>query len=249
MSEGVRILFGMQNRADAMKSRTLDVLNEALRRRFPRAVVREGHDVPALATGVGALDALLPGGGLPLGRITLLCGPPSTGRTGLALAAAARVTREDGERAAWLDAAGTFHPPSAAAAGVDLERLVVVRPQAEGLLAATVLLGQRAARLVVLDLTGGAVARANEAAFVRLGRAAGSGAACLVLADAAPPGAPLTGAASLVVNLDRRRSEWQRSGALARLGGLSVRAEIVRSRFGGEGRQAEVHLGRPTGGG
>ncbi len=76
------------------------------------------------ATGITALDARL--GGLPRGQLSEIVGPRSSGRTSLALqllaAAAAR-----GELVALVDALDTFDVASAAAAGVDLDRLLWVR--------------------------------------------------------------------------------------------------------------------------
>ena len=226
-------------------------LAQSLRRRFPGARL-QGGDAPAvLATGVEALDALLPGG-LPRGRVTVLAGPPSSGHTGLALAAAARVTG-GGARVAWIDVPCTLHPPSADAAGVELARLVLVRPPARGarqvaaaLHAGAVLLGARAVGLVVLDLAGdGVTVPTDRGAWTRLARAVSSEAACLVLAGAAPGGSPLAQVASVVVSLGRARATWLGDGAPARLAGARIRAEVARSRFGGEGRVAEIPLARP----
>src|SRR5580765_2570312 len=76
------------------------------------------------STGIPALDALT--GGLPRGCLTEICGPASSGRTTLLLAALAAATRR-GEFCAVVDASDALDPQSAAAAGVDLERLLWVR--------------------------------------------------------------------------------------------------------------------------
>ena len=55
-----------------------------------------------------------------------LSGPASCGKLGLALLWLAAASR--GGLVAVVDLAGTFYPPAAAAAGLDLDRLVVVRP-------------------------------------------------------------------------------------------------------------------------
>jgi recombination protein RecA len=77
-----------------------------------------------VSSGVPAIDALT--GGLPRGCLTELCGPASSGRTTLLLAALAAATRR-GECCAVVDASDALDPQSAAAAGVDLERLLWVR--------------------------------------------------------------------------------------------------------------------------
>jgi hypothetical protein len=78
------------------------------------------------ATGLSELDTLL-GGGFPVGRICEISGPASSGRTSLALSLLAEATDSRGELAALVDPADAFDPPSAEAAGVDLDRLLWVR--------------------------------------------------------------------------------------------------------------------------
>jgi hypothetical protein len=77
-----------------------------------------------VSSGVPAIDALT--GGLPRGCLTEICGPASSGRTTLLLAALAAVTRR-GEFCVVVDASDALDPHSAAAAGVDLDRLLWVR--------------------------------------------------------------------------------------------------------------------------
>jgi hypothetical protein len=77
-----------------------------------------------VSSGVAAIDALA--GGLPRGCLTEICGPASSGRTTLLLAALAAATCR-GEFCALVDAGDALDPQSAAAAGVDLDRLLWVR--------------------------------------------------------------------------------------------------------------------------
>ena len=74
--------------------------------------------------GIAALDQLT--GGLPRGALIEIAGPASSGRTGVMLSALAGATRRQ-EICALVDASDSFDPASAAAAGVDLERLLWVR--------------------------------------------------------------------------------------------------------------------------
>ena len=76
------------------------------------------------SSGIPDLDALT--GGLPRGCLTELCGPASSGRTTVLLAALAAATRR-GEYCALIDASDALDPHSAAAAGIDLDRLLWVR--------------------------------------------------------------------------------------------------------------------------
>jgi hypothetical protein len=77
-----------------------------------------------VSSGVPAIDALT--GGLPRGCLTEICGPASSGRTTLLLSALAAATRR-GEFCVVVDASDALDPHSAAAAGVDLDRLLWVR--------------------------------------------------------------------------------------------------------------------------
>jgi hypothetical protein len=87
-----------------------------------RLAVRPAPEM--VSSGITAMDALT--GGLPRGCLTEICGPTSSGRTTLLLAALAAATRR-GECCAVVDASDTLDPQSAAAAGVELERLLWVR--------------------------------------------------------------------------------------------------------------------------
>ncbi|MDO8681332.1 MAG: hypothetical protein Q7R30_22670 [Acidobacteriota bacterium] len=78
--------------------------------------------------GVEALDRGL-AGGLPRGHVSEVVGPASSGRTSLAWAAMAAATRR-GEYVALVDTFDRFDPPTAAACGIDLARLLWVRGQA-----------------------------------------------------------------------------------------------------------------------
>jgi len=78
-----------------------------------------------LPLGVPSLDERL-GGGLPRGQMSEVVGPRSSGRTSVMNAAVAAATRR-GELAALVDPLDMFDPPSAAAAGVVLERLLWLR--------------------------------------------------------------------------------------------------------------------------
>ena len=77
------------------------------------------------ATGITGLDARLLGG-FPRGQLSELIGPRSSGCTSLVLRLLAAATAR-GELVALVDALDTFDVESAAAAGVDLERLLWIR--------------------------------------------------------------------------------------------------------------------------
>jgi hypothetical protein len=77
-----------------------------------------------LSSGIAAINALT--GGWPRGCLSEICGPASSGRTTLMLAALAAATRR-GEFCVLVDASDALDPRSAADAGVELNRLLWVR--------------------------------------------------------------------------------------------------------------------------
>ncbi|MFZ0301367.1 MAG: recombinase RecA [Terracidiphilus sp.] len=120
-------------------------IESALAARIPAALTPTARVVrPVAPTGIAALDEALHGG-LPVGAITELIGPECSGRTSVALAFVAGMTQA-GRACAWLDVSNALDPASAAAAGVDLRRLLWVRCGARktgAALAETTLTGQR----------------------------------------------------------------------------------------------------------
>jgi recA bacterial DNA recombination protein len=76
------------------------------------------------SSGIAQIDALT--GGLPRGCLTEVCGPDSSGRTSLLLSALRAATLRE-EICTLIDVSDAFDPHSAAAAGVNLERLLWIR--------------------------------------------------------------------------------------------------------------------------
>ncbi len=101
-------------------------IEHALECRFPAALTPAARTIlEVAATGIDEVDALL-NGGLPVGAISELTGPESSGRTNLVLSFIAQRTTAE-QVCAWVDAYDAFDPESAAACGVDLRRLLWVR--------------------------------------------------------------------------------------------------------------------------
>ena len=101
-------------------------IEHSLEARFPAALSpapRVHRDMAS--TGIEEVDQLLEGG-FPLGAISEVTGPASSGRTSLALAFLARRTAEE-RVCAWVDVHDSLDPESAAANGLDLRRLLWVR--------------------------------------------------------------------------------------------------------------------------
>lgn len=143
-------------------------------------------------TGLGALDALLPGGGLPRGRGTEWLGPRSCGKTALLRRTLERL-RLRGEPVALVDAGRTLHPPDWRGLEAGEGLFWVVRPPSEREAAWCVdlLLRSGAFGAVALLSAGGEdgsppPALLSRAAAVRLQRLAEEAGAVLVVAGGMP---------------------------------------------------------------
>jgi recA bacterial DNA recombination protein len=90
----------------------------------PASRLRARPTPEMVSSGIAAMDELT--GGLPRGCLTEICGPASSGRTTLLLAALAAATRR-GEFCVVVDASDALDPQSVAAARVEWERLLWVR--------------------------------------------------------------------------------------------------------------------------
>jgi recombination protein RecA len=82
----------------------------------------------AIPTGSPALDAALGVSGIPRGRITEIYGPDGAGKTTLALSVIAQA-QQHGGTACFIDTEHALDLTWAATVGVDLERLVLCRPE------------------------------------------------------------------------------------------------------------------------
>lgn len=101
-------------------------IESALASRIPSALSPAPRVIrPTAPTGIAVLDERLQGG-LPVGAITELAGPECSGRTSLALSFLAELTRA-GRVCAWVDVSDSLDPESAAAIGIDLDRLLWIR--------------------------------------------------------------------------------------------------------------------------
>jgi hypothetical protein len=171
--------------------------------------------MPGLPTGLAALDAVLPGHGLPRGRLTEIAGAPGSGRTTIARQLVA-ATLHAGWWVAYVDASRTLAPRDWAALGAH-DGLWVVRPDnpQRGAWCADVLLRSGAFGLVILD-GAPALSRPVAVRLVRLARA--SDAAFVLLA---PDGqhAGVAGALQLRVQRVRMKRKSEPLDLTARLEG------------------------------
>lgn len=200
--------------------------------RTARDLVREQSRAPDeghFQTWCSAFDRLL-SGGLPRGTMVELIGRGSTGRFSLVLTALSAATGS-GESAALVDLGDGFDPRAGVAAGIDLERLLWVRPRRlKEVLASTEVILQCGMPLVVIDLglppvPGG---RGAEASWLRLGRLAQAHRAALLVAS---PYRATGTSANKVLELQEPEAWWSGRGSSVRvLDKISSQIELVKSR-------------------
>jgi hypothetical protein len=223
----------------AERKRALEDLLRARRLQADAPPLR-GEDLRArpLATGVDEVDALV-GGGFPRGALSEVHGPASSGRTGVLLGLLAQATRR-GALAALVDPLDRLDPASAAAAGVDLARLLWLRgprvaseePSPRALADATAAVATLASSgifdVVALDLAGAARERRRlpAATWLRLQHLVEDTATAVVLVAeehvaCGPGGATLA--------LEPTAPRWSGPSGPARLlGALAARARAGR---------------------
>ena len=160
--------------------------------------------------GIPELDSLT--GGIPRGAITEILGPAGSGRAALMLSALANSTANR-ELCALVDG-DMLDVASAAAAGVDLDRLLWVRcPEVvdHALKATELLLRSGCFGLVALDLTGISAKQANQissACWIRFRRAIENGRTGLLVMEAYPCA---RAAAALALKLSSEQALWEGS--------------------------------------
>jgi hypothetical protein len=210
----------------------------------PAPETRHGLVVP---TGFAALDALLGLGGLPRPATVALRGDASSGKTTVALRAAAGA-QATGAIVAWLDLAHAFDPVEAVARGVRLEWLVVLTPVdlEEALALAAMLLVSRTVDLLVVDLPdGGDPGLAGVRVGDRLGRLSALARRAGTLLLLVQPSTLGAGLAAALREASGLRLELARTGWI-RLGrdvvGQRSRVTVARNRHGPPGRRTELEI-------
>jgi hypothetical protein len=193
-----------------------------------------------ISFGIPELDQRLVG--ILRGCLTEICGPASSGRTTLMLAAMREVTQR-GECCALVDASSAFDPYSGAANGVKLKNLFVVRcaaphskltPVDKALHAVDMIVSNGGFGLVVLDLGDirpELAQRIPSNHWYRFRRAVESTNSCLVVIEQHPFA---KSCAAQVIALQSCDSEWaatrDQAGGPKLLTGIRYVAEVTRSR-------------------
>jgi hypothetical protein len=194
--------------------------------------------VRRLPSAVADLDALLDGG-WPRGRLSEVLGPPSSGKTSMLLALLAAATRR-GEVVACVDLADALHPASVARAGVDLRRVLWVRPPSatDGLRCTELLLHAGGFAVVVLDFGAELPRRLRSQVWPRLMRAAErSHTAAIVLAPQRVTGS----FSALSLGVRPRTARWL-PGAWPLFDGFDSIVELTRNKLGAPGGASHLWI-------
>ena len=150
------------------KSKALEAALGQIEKAFGKGSVmklgqtHESVDIEAISTGSLGLDIALGIGGLPRGRIVEIYGPESSGKTTLALHAAAEAQKKGGV-CAFVDAEHALDPAYAKKLGVDIDELVISQPDAgeQALEIADTLVRSGAIDVLVVDSVAALVPRAE----------------------------------------------------------------------------------------
>jgi recombination protein RecA len=199
----------MSTRANALRLQ----VETALAGRVTSPFQYRERRVETVPAGVPEIDRLT--GGLPRGALTEICGPGSSGRTSVLVAAMAARTKA-AEVCALVDARDTFDPGSAAEAGVRLEQLLWVRCRNvdQALRAADLLIQGGGFGLIALDL-GDTPARVVRAiplpVWFRMRRAVEHTPTILV---ALAQESNAKTCASLVLRMEMREARWTETSGI-----------------------------------
>lgn len=155
------------NTKSADKVKALDAALSQIERAFGKGSVmrlgqREAVETETISTGSLGLDIALGIGGLPCGRIIEIYGPESSGKTTLALHAAAECQKAGGT-CAFVDAEHALDPSYARKLGVNIDNLLISQPDTgeQALEIADTLVRSGAVDLLVIDSVAALVPKAE----------------------------------------------------------------------------------------
>jgi recombination protein RecA len=189
-------------------------------------------------SGLRTLDAAL-GGGFPRGIIATLEGPPGSGRSAVTARLLATATAAGGLGAIVEspgEVEGSFFPPALAAAGVDLERLLVVRTENVMQVARAADILMRSAAFEVVAIPAVAL---RAALWTRLASATHRANALLV-AVGMEASDELRYFASLRIRLQPSHVRFAgESGLFCALAGIEVEASVIKHKRAAPGRRAQ----------
>ncbi len=246
--------------SDSKHEQLKGVLREIERRWGPQSITPAsaapslGH---GLATGIKLLDHILQPGGVPLQAITLLSGATSCGKLTLAYKTLVQAQRPAGETAhsvAILDIGATTDADYLVRCGLDLERLLIVRPTSgtEALRVLLDLVRSRELRAILFDslpdlMVDPAGARGFDQMLPQLNLALkGSGGALILLDEIQPPWLPPLAARTraaahyAALQIELTHEGWME--AEGELVGYRAQARVIKARGAGRGQSARVNI-------
>jgi recombination protein RecA len=241
--------------AQQQRRQQLDAMAASLQMQYgPRALRRAALPagapaVPHLSTSFADLDRVLEIGGLPRGRISEICGPATSGKATLAARVLAAAQQEEGEAmAAWVDVSSACDPEYLRqGCGLDLERLLIVRPAsgADALAITLHLTGSNTLAALVFDGladleagTEGALAGTLERLVTVVTE---TETALLFLSEPQAQHRTLAHVASVRLGIQRR--QWISEGQDVR--GYESQVEVLKNRFGRPGATVPVRIMLP----
>jgi recombination protein RecA len=149
------------------RDKALETALAQIERQFGRgSIMRLGEEgrapIEVIPTGAISLDIALGIGGLPRGRVVEIFGPEGSGKTTVALHAAASA-QKNGGIAAFIDAEHALDPEYAKRLGVDTDALLVSQPDTgeQALEIADMLIRSSAIDVIIIDSVAALVPRAE----------------------------------------------------------------------------------------
>jgi recombination protein RecA len=149
------------------RDKALETALAQIERQFGRgSIMRLGEEtrspIEVIPTGAISLDIALGIGGLPRGRVVEIFGPEGSGKTTVALHAAANA-QKNGGIAAFIDAEHALDPEYAQKLGVDTDALLVSQPDTgeQALEIADMLIRSSAIDVIIIDSVAALVPRAE----------------------------------------------------------------------------------------
>lgn len=202
-------------------------------------------DRPVISSGSAALDCLLPAGGFCRGTLVEWLSAVGGNGTGTLAVIAAREAALQGGVVVVIDRGRWFYPPAAACWGIDLEKLIVIRPRShqDELWA----LDQTLRCAGVAAVWSPLPAQLDQRNFRRLQLAAerGGGLGLLLRSDQVR-GRPSWSDVQLLVEPTRCPTQEQVSGSFYS-GGRRLRIQLIRSRGQVCGGSVELEIDDVTG--
>lgn len=127
-------------------------LRERVALKFPQTLTIWEEYIP-LATGIDVIDKKLLPGGLPSGQLIEITGSKSSGKTSFLFKILSGLSTKE-KVIAYFDFSQNFYPPSAQKLGINLKKLLILRPSniQAGLRAAEILFRNKTTNVAVFDL-------------------------------------------------------------------------------------------------